>query len=337
MPVAARDGWRMRAGGGCTRPAKRRRARPAIGRRSVPGSTKVETGPGGGGRGPAGPTVDPVSRRAGRDVALGRAGDLACMAVALFLGGLATDGTESVSSAYAPVNELVGLAAIVALWWRRRWPVPVAAATFLASAAAPMAGGAAIVGVYSVAAEHRGRRVSAGTSALYIAYLVCSSISLVVFRDEDLGVVGGALAAAVLTIAAYGWGLATRSRRDLLAALAERAERAEADQPALRQRRDGQGPGGGRPRQARRRQPRPGGAARPRRGTALTAGEAVVAGYGVGVLGGLPTRDRRGAPTSPSRDDGAGSGGGRSRPALRRPAALKSRRWGDPSVRRESR
>jgi DNA-binding NarL/FixJ family response regulator/signal transduction histidine kinase len=154
------------------------------------------------------------------------------MAVALFLGGLATDGTDSVSAAYAPVNELVGLAAIGALWWRRRWPIPVAALTFVASAAAPMAGGAAIVGVYSVAAEHRGRWASAATSALYVAYLVCGSVSVVVFRDEDLGVVGGALAAAVLSIAAHGWGLAVRSRRDLLAALAERAERAEADQHA---------------------------------------------------------------------------------------------------------
>lgn len=154
------------------------------------------------------------------------------MAVALFLGGLATDAAETVPGSYTAANELVGLAAIAVLWWRRRWPVPVAAATFLAAAAAPTGGGAAIVAVYSLAAYHRGRWASKAMSALYVLYLVTGAVSLVVFRDEDLGIAGSALAAAVLTAAAYGWGLAVRSRRELLAALADRAEQAEANQVA---------------------------------------------------------------------------------------------------------
>jgi signal transduction histidine kinase len=173
-----------------------------------------------------------VSRPQARDVGLARLGDLGSMAVALLLGGWATDATEGVAGSYIAVNELVGFAAVGGLWWRRRWPVQVAAMTFVAAAVAPMAGGAAIVGVYSVAAEHRGRWTSVGMGTVYALYLVSSATSVVVFRDEDLGVLGSALAGAILTVAACGWGLAVRSRRELLAALAERAERAEADQHA---------------------------------------------------------------------------------------------------------
>ena len=158
-------------------------------------------------------------------------GDLGCVLAALVLGGLATDATEVASGSYAATNELIGLVAAVALWWRRRAPLMVAAITFLAGALAPMAGGAAIVSVYTVAA-HRRLRVSSGVAALYVLYLVSGAVSVTVFRDEDLGVVGGALAGALLTVAAYGWGLAVRSRRELVEALAETVERAEAEQQA---------------------------------------------------------------------------------------------------------
>lgn len=160
-----------------------------------------------------------------------RLGDLGWAFVALVLGGLATDATSAASGSYAETNELIGLAAVAALFWRRRAPMVVAALTFVAAAAAPMAGGAAIASVYTLAAHAR-RRTSAAVAAIYAAYLVAGIVSMIVFPDEELGPVGGVLAALVLTAAAYGWGLAVRSRRELLEALAERAERAEADQHA---------------------------------------------------------------------------------------------------------
>ena len=160
-----------------------------------------------------------------------RLGDLGCIVVALFIGGLATDAAEAASGSYAPVNDLVGLAALVALWWRRRFPLAVAAVTFAAAAIAPLAGGAAIVSVYTVAAHHQ-RRTSLAVAALYVLYLVSGAASLTVFRDEDPDRIGGVLAAVAPTLAVYGWGLAVRSRRELLAALAERAERAEANRTA---------------------------------------------------------------------------------------------------------
>ena len=173
-----------------------------------------------------------VNRPGDRGPAPTWAGDLGCMVVALFIGGLATDATNVASGSYAHVNDLVGVASVVALWWRRRAPLVVAALTFVAATIAPMAGGAAIVSVYTVAAHHRGRWISLGMTALYVTYLVSAAVSLALFRDEDLGTVGGVLAATAMTIAAYGWGLAVRSRHELLIAQAERAERAEADQQA---------------------------------------------------------------------------------------------------------
>lgn len=153
------------------------------------------------------------------------------MVLALVIGGLASDATDVAAGSYAEANDLIGLAAIAALWWRRRAPLAVAAVTFLAAALAPMAGGAAIVSVYTIASADQ-RRGSRPMAALYGLYLVTGAVSMLTFPDEQSGQVAGVLAAILLTVAAYGWGLAARSRRELLAAYAERAERAESDQQA---------------------------------------------------------------------------------------------------------
>jgi signal transduction histidine kinase len=150
------------------------------------------------------------------------------MVLALFIGGLATDATDVATGSYTEVNELIGLGAVLALWWRRRAPIVVACITFVAAAAAPLAAGAAILSVYTVAAP-RERRDSLILVALY---LVSGAIGLILFPDEDSGALGSLLIGLVMTVAAFGWGIAVRSRRELIAALAERADRAEADQRA---------------------------------------------------------------------------------------------------------
>jgi signal transduction histidine kinase len=155
-------------------------------------------------------------------------GDLACIALALFIGGLATDATDVGTGSYAPVNDLVGVTAAVVLLWRRRAPLVVAAVTFVAAAAAPMAAGAAILGVYTVAA-YRERRIAVGIVALY---MISGVMGIILFPDQDLDALQSALVGLLLTVAAFGWGLAVRRQRQLLVALAGRAERAEAEQHA---------------------------------------------------------------------------------------------------------
>lgn len=152
--------------------------------------------------------------------------------VALILGGWAAEATGVASSgSYAAINDLVGVVAVGGLWWRRRAPFAVAVVTFVAGAVAPLAGGAAVVSVYTLAA-HRRLAPSPGVVALSVLYVLSVAVSVASFRDPQLGVAGDALAAIAMTVAAYGWGVAARSRRELVAAFAERAERAEADQQA---------------------------------------------------------------------------------------------------------
>lgn len=148
------------------------------------------------------------------------------MAAAFVLGGLASDAADVAATSYAEANELIGMGAVLALWWRRRAPLAIAALTFVAAAAAPMAAGAAVLGLFTVAAHHRGRF----PVALVVLYVATGVIGTVAFPDEELGIAGAAGMGALLSLAAVGWGLAVRSRRELLASLAERAERAEADQ-----------------------------------------------------------------------------------------------------------
>jgi signal transduction histidine kinase len=157
-----------------------------------------------------------------------RVGDVAGIVAALVIGGLATDATRVETSWYAEANELIGLGAALTLWWGRRAPLKVAAVTFVAGAVAPMAAGAAVLGVFTVAAHHRGR------IPVFLVVLGAASavVGAVAFPDEDIGTPASLAIGALLTLAALGWGLAVRSRRELLASLAERAERAESAQRA---------------------------------------------------------------------------------------------------------
>lgn len=157
-----------------------------------------------------------------------RAGDTTCILVALFTGGLATDSTDVATGSYADINDVIGLAAVIALFWRRRAPLVVAGLTFVAGALAPLAAGAALVSVYTVAAI-RPTRVAVVVAGVHVVSMV---IGVIVFPDKDLGAFRGMLVGILFSVAALGWGLASRSRQELLAAFAERAERAESEQHA---------------------------------------------------------------------------------------------------------
>lgn len=157
-----------------------------------------------------------------------RGGDLAAIAIALVLGSLAADATSVDDGRYAVLNGAVGLAAVTALIWRRRFPRSVALITFAATAAAPLAGGAAVVGVFTLASR-LDRRQALALAGLSVAP---AALGMILFPDVQSGQAVSAFVGVVLTLAAYGWGLAVRSRTLLVASLAERAERAESEQRA---------------------------------------------------------------------------------------------------------
>jgi signal transduction histidine kinase len=127
------------------------------------------------------------------------------------------------------VDLAVGLAAMVALWWRRRFPVLLGVVTAFAAVVSSFAGGAAFVMLLTVAIHRR------WPWSLLVggANLVAAVLFLLWWGDGTLPRFAWAIVLAfaiALVAAVIGFGMFIRARRQLLASLRERAERAEAEQ-----------------------------------------------------------------------------------------------------------
>ncbi|MFB7514842.1 sensor histidine kinase [Streptomyces sp. NPDC056144] len=141
--------------------------------------------------------------------------------------GLAAADTSAKYSSEPVVlfDQLVGAAACCALWLRRRWPVGLSVGLSLVSVVAPVAGGAVLASLFSVAVRRPFREV-AWLGALAAA---ASTVQVFLRPDPELnpGVSIGLGFVFILLVTA--WGMLVRSRRRLVEALRERALRAEAE------------------------------------------------------------------------------------------------------------
>ncbi|WP_431838145.1 sensor histidine kinase [Cellulomonas sp. Y8] len=176
-------------------------------------------------------TGAPPSRRA-HPTPLSDRGEL------LRLGAVAVVGAVSLAASIdqsPPASALrwvldgaVGVAALVALRWRRAFPVAVAAGVVLATAVCASTLGAVVLAVVSLATWRRWPAI-----VLVGALLVGSTVVDDAARGETAAQVG---ARAVLTSALYaalvGTGAYLGSRRELLQALRDRAHAAEREQAA---------------------------------------------------------------------------------------------------------
>ncbi|WP_217922107.1 sensor histidine kinase [Miltoncostaea oceani] len=167
----------------------------------------------------------PATTRSRRDLLV----DLAAIAVAVGVGlpiSLTSDGP---GGPWPVIDLVVGSAACLALWFRRRWPLGVALALLPIGAVSAMGGVAAGIAVFTLAV-HRPARVALPVAVLHAAG---GAVYLALYPDSQspywVSVTMGVLFTAVLV----GWGMFVRARRELIASLTERAERAEAEQ-ALR-------------------------------------------------------------------------------------------------------
>ncbi|HWS31105.1 MAG TPA: histidine kinase [Actinoplanes sp.] len=109
------------------------------------------------------------------------------------------------------------------LWWRRRHPTVVA--VFLAATAVvnDATGLAALIALYTVVSRHRGRPVVVAV----VVNLLGGFAYAAIFPDPAVPIlVSGVLVVAILATT-VACGVATRSRRELIDALRERAARAE--------------------------------------------------------------------------------------------------------------
>ncbi|WP_163508109.1 sensor histidine kinase [Fodinicola acaciae] len=167
-------------------------------------------------------------RRSGRDWAA----DLALFGAAVgyaawfYLLALADPGKKA-----GPLTIGVGVAivaSVLAVAFRRRWPVAVAVAMIPVSTVVDLSAGAQLVALLTVAI-HRPVKTTAVVCALRVlavSVYVPVRASSVLPADVVAWVVAFAVATSVGVV---GWGLFVRHRRQLIMSLRDRAERAEAE------------------------------------------------------------------------------------------------------------
>ncbi len=154
--------------------------------------------------------------------------DILCLALAAVIGILAAEALRKdpdVSPALLAADQIVGAAACVALWTRRRWPVPLAATLIVVSTFVPPASGAMLVAVFTVAV-HRPFRTVAAVGGLA---LISEPVQAAVRPDPDLPFLVATATGVLLVLTVIGWGMFVRSRRQLVLSLRERALRAETE------------------------------------------------------------------------------------------------------------
>lgn len=117
-----------------------------------------------------------------------------------------------------------GLIGYVLLWWRRRWPLAFAGYIAVISVFSTVSGGLPFVAAFTVAV-HRNWPTALLTSTLLA---VATWPSLLLYRSDSMHDTEILMLFVVIVVfAVTGWGMFIRARRQLLASLRRRAERAE--------------------------------------------------------------------------------------------------------------
>lgn len=137
----------------------------------------------------------------------------------------AIDADDTTADIVVFVDSVVGAAACCALWLRRRWPVGLAVALTVVSVVEPVAAGALLVALFSLAV-HRPFKPVAIVGALALALV---PVQPFLRPDPETSFLASVLFGVLLILLVVGWGMAARSRRQLVLTLRERARRAEAE------------------------------------------------------------------------------------------------------------
>ncbi|MET9108367.1 sensor histidine kinase [Streptomyces zhihengii] len=143
------------------------------------------------------------------------------------VGVLAGQAVEQAGNAEAVVvvDQVVGAAACCALWVRRRFPTGLAVVLLIVAVVAPVASGAAMAALFSLAVHRPFKPV-----ALVGGLAVVTNVAQPAVRpDPSASYLVSAAAGVVLVLLMVGWGMLVRARRQLVAALRERAHRAETE------------------------------------------------------------------------------------------------------------
>ncbi len=150
---------------------------------------------------------------------------LAVLVGAIFYAGSADGALSRVGTQAAVIDIGLGVMSCVLLWWRRRYPIPIAVVVMLASAFSASLSMAAIILVFSTAV-HRRTVQALVVSAGFVAASACFAI----VRPQASPMVAVIPVTLAFVAAFTAWGMFVRARRQLVVSLRERAERAEAEQ-----------------------------------------------------------------------------------------------------------
>ncbi|MFI8192685.1 sensor histidine kinase [Streptomyces sp. NPDC085946] len=175
--------------------------------------------------------LDPGTRRSGRRprrTARDWAVDFSCFGLAAVLGLLIAGdlaGQSHLPHALILVDQVTGALACAAVWLRRRWPLGLAVAMVPVGLVSDTAGGVLMLSLFTLAV-HRPFRYVAWVAG---AQLVLAPVYFWLRPTPGLPFAAGVALGALLTVAAIGWGMFVRSKRQLVLSLRDRARRAETE------------------------------------------------------------------------------------------------------------
>ncbi|MDE3132732.1 MAG: sensor histidine kinase [Acidobacteriota bacterium] len=124
------------------------------------------------------------------------------------------------------IDVVCGVPSCLLVWVRRRHPVAVGFLAVALSTASEAAGGAAVVGLFTVAVHGQPRRTVQVALLSAVTGVTCAAL----YKQHGSFNFGSMFFWLVATVAVVGFGSAVRARRELLLSLKERAERAEDEQ-----------------------------------------------------------------------------------------------------------
>ncbi|MFI7235995.1 sensor histidine kinase [Streptomyces cyaneofuscatus] len=164
------------------------------------------------------------ARRTVRDWAVDITAFLCAAGIALLVLA-AIEADETTADIVVVVDSVIGAAACCALWIRRRWPVGLAVALVVICIVEPVAAGALMVALFSLAV-HRPFKPAAIVGA---GALIVVPLQPWLRPDPETGFVTSVVFGVLLILLVLSWGMVVRSRRQLVLTLRERARRAEAE------------------------------------------------------------------------------------------------------------
>jgi signal transduction histidine kinase len=163
--------------------------------------------------------------------------DALCFALGLGFSLLVTldllGGTPEVVTGWAGTpawllwtDAVIGTLSATLLWWRRRYPVPLALLMMVVGLFSVASAVTAMIVLFTVAV-HRRFAVVAPVAA---GWLASNAIFIAIRQEHGTGYVESLAWSVAFSLIVVLWGMVVRSRRQLVVSLRDRAERAENEQ-----------------------------------------------------------------------------------------------------------